>query len=557
MEGTARIINGADLLTNEENRKELKEHVKQNKLIGLPTETVYGLGGNSMSSTSLKKIFEMKKRPTSDPLISHVFSLSQAFEQLYEINIFEKYILYILNRHFWPGPLSIIGKAKGELPLLLTANTQFCAVRLPNNKVAQEIIKICEFPIAAPSANKFQHISPTTALHVFDEFANEDLLIYDNGQCDIGIESTVVKIVKHFKKKEENGAEEINTVEEEREEVVVDKEYEREKVEENNILLQLLENSNKELIHMTQQNDLMGRLRRFDFLQSRFHHIDEERKKNSYIYNQIIKYKKLYDYSLVIYRRGKYTKKEIEDVLKKDGFLKDIKVELCQKIEFEMLKKRNEIPENSYTETMEYRNGVHNATNCLNNKEEERNNHTIPCEHKEYFLCSDKKKSTEKENTENSNCTSFVSPGMLLTHYSPAVCTYMVTMATNGRNDVFHLKEKKEFPLHCKNCILLDIGSSMSKYQSHFLKYINIAHDPQFSQISHIKYTTKHFFACLREAEKDAIELKGQSILISTIHLNLLVEEWLSLYDRIFRASSGKKLLFICNDDMVSLFRNS
>lgn len=205
----ALIIKGNEIFENEDLRKKLKEHIEGDKLIGIPTETVYGLGGNSLSQRSLQNIFRMKNRPVSDPIISHVYNIYQAYDQLYHINIYEKYIIYILSKYFWPGPLSIIAKAKKEAPLILTAYTQFCAVRIPDNKITREIIKICNTPIAAPSANKFQHISPTNSLHVYDEFKNEDLLIFDDGQCDVGIESTVLKITKYRINHEDKNTDEV------------------------------------------------------------------------------------------------------------------------------------------------------------------------------------------------------------------------------------------------------------------------------------------------------------------------------------------------------------
>lgn len=108
----ALIIKGNEIFENEDLRKKLKEHIEGDKLIGIPTETVYGLGGNSLSQRSLQNIFRMKNRPVSDPIISHVYNIYQAYDQLYHINIYEKYIIYILSKYFWPGPLSIIAKAK-------------------------------------------------------------------------------------------------------------------------------------------------------------------------------------------------------------------------------------------------------------------------------------------------------------------------------------------------------------------------------------------------------------------------------------------------------------
>ena len=164
-------------------------------LVSFPTETVYGLGANALNESALEKIFHAKGRPKSDPLIVHISSLFQA-ESLTEMPPFQRQCFDILGKAFWPGPLSLIVKASKIVPKLITAGGDSIAIRIPSGKVAQSLLIKANIPIAAPSANRFGHVSPTKAQHVFDDLGNyPNLLILDHSEtCDIGIESTVVKI---------------------------------------------------------------------------------------------------------------------------------------------------------------------------------------------------------------------------------------------------------------------------------------------------------------------------------------------------------------------------
>ncbi|UKK01214.2 hypothetical protein MACK_002027 [Theileria orientalis] len=163
-------------------------------LVAIPTETVYGLAGNIYIEQSLKRIFEIKNRPFNDPLIVHVDSFMTALEDLYDVNMFEAFIMLYLANRFTPGPLTMVAKCNSNVSGLLTNNTGFLATRCPDNEVCRALLRYLNIPLAAPSANKFGHISPTCAEHVYDEFSNEELHILDGGQCKIGIESTVIKI---------------------------------------------------------------------------------------------------------------------------------------------------------------------------------------------------------------------------------------------------------------------------------------------------------------------------------------------------------------------------
>ncbi|CRH03668.1 threonylcarbamoyl-AMP synthase, putative [Plasmodium relictum] len=550
----AKIIQGLDLLNNEDIKRKLKQHIDNNYLIGLPTETVYGLGGNSLNEDSLKNIFQMKNRPVSDPIISHVYDISQAFEQLYHINIFEKYIIYVLSKKFWPGPLSIIAKAKKNVPLILTAHTKFCAVRIPNNMIAREIIKICETPIAAPSANKFQHISPTNSLHVFEEFKDENILIFDDGQCDVGIESTVLKITK-FKKRNnvdpqkihKNFNNKINNIQEKHilnnsipedfnfsndkndnnnndDEVTTDNEYENEYKGELKLLRDLTNSQKSE-----------SNIEMYVKLKNIFENIESNKEKSYYIYEKILKYKRLYDYRIIIYRRGKYTKNDIEEVLMNNNLLNNIKVDLYKKIKFEDLgifQKKSEYQNDDNFKVIDNNNNNNNNDNIINENTYKQN---------KKFL--QEPKNTNQEKNE-------VSPGLLITHYSPFVSTYMVDIISKKENKNNNLSN-----IQLNKCIFLDIGNSFINYQNYFLKYINIYYD-NLSEEEQIKYVTKNFFLFLRKAETLAISNKAKNILISIVNFKSSDELYFSIFDRIFRSASGKILKVFMNNGELQILNN-
>jgi len=221
------------------------ERIQQGSLVSFPTETVYGLGCNALDPTAIEKVFRAKERPLTDPLILHVYpptdawSLWQAFHtpttttgeeyENYNNRIptsYEKQVLTILTQAFWPGPLTLVAKAASHIPSIVMANTGYVACRSPSHPIAQSLIQQAHVPIAAPSANKFGHVSPTIAQHVWDDLHMEDVWILDpllhlntttatlhenqqkiqqqqdeedmNDQvsivCNVGVESTVAKI---------------------------------------------------------------------------------------------------------------------------------------------------------------------------------------------------------------------------------------------------------------------------------------------------------------------------------------------------------------------------
>jgi L-threonylcarbamoyladenylate synthase len=165
-----------------------KKILCNNELIAIPTETVYGLAGNAYNETALIQIFKLKNRPFYNPLIVHIKSASSITDVA--IDIPESAM--ILAEKFWPGPLTLVLKKKSHISDLVTAGKDTVAVRVPNHPVALELLNKLEFPLAAPSANPFGSISPTNADHVFNYFGRKLEVILDGGECERGIESTII-----------------------------------------------------------------------------------------------------------------------------------------------------------------------------------------------------------------------------------------------------------------------------------------------------------------------------------------------------------------------------
>ncbi len=174
----------------EENIKAAAEIIKSGGLVAFPTETVYGLGANGLNEIAVAKIFEAKQRPTFNPLILHIAS----FEQINLIAEAENKIAKELIKIFWPGPLTLVLKKKKIVPEIVTAGNTTVAVRMPANKVARKLIEYSGVPVAAPSANAFGFLSPTTAEHVANQLGNKVEMILDGGSTEIGIESTIIEI---------------------------------------------------------------------------------------------------------------------------------------------------------------------------------------------------------------------------------------------------------------------------------------------------------------------------------------------------------------------------
>lgn len=163
--------------------------IKSGGLVVMPTETVYGLGGNACLDSSAKKIYAAKGRPSDNPLIIHISDPHDAEKYAYTCDIY-----YKLANAFMPGPLTIVLKKKDIIPYSVTGGLDTVAIRCPQHPVANALIKYCGVPIAAPSANISGKPSPTCATHVIHDLDGKVDMIIDGGECDIGLESTIVSI---------------------------------------------------------------------------------------------------------------------------------------------------------------------------------------------------------------------------------------------------------------------------------------------------------------------------------------------------------------------------
>jgi len=163
--------------------------LKQGELVAIPTETVYGLAGNALDNAVVAKIFAVKDRPEFDPLIVHVPSLLAAEE--YVTSIPKK--AERLAQLFWPGPLTIVLTKKDDrIPPLVTSGLPTVGLRCPDHTLTRKLLAALPFPLAAPSANPFGYVSPTSAQHVNDQLGKKINYILDGGVCTVGIESTII-----------------------------------------------------------------------------------------------------------------------------------------------------------------------------------------------------------------------------------------------------------------------------------------------------------------------------------------------------------------------------
>ncbi|MBC7884791.1 MAG: threonylcarbamoyl-AMP synthase [Saprospiraceae bacterium] len=167
--------------------------LRKGEAVAIPTETVYGLGANALNVSAVAKIFQIKQRPTFDPLIIHLPSFHKVIDYVEDIP--EK--LSLLAEKFTPGPLTILLKKKDIIPDMVTSGSPYVAVRIPAHPITKTLLENLDFPLAAPSANPFGYISPTTAQHVADQLGNKIFYILDGGPCDVGLESTIVGVNEH------------------------------------------------------------------------------------------------------------------------------------------------------------------------------------------------------------------------------------------------------------------------------------------------------------------------------------------------------------------------
>lgn len=163
--------------------------INEGKVVAFPTETVYGLGANAFNALAVAKIYELKERPSFDPLIVHISNTND----IKKLVSTDNEIVYKLAEKFWPGPLTIILPKKDSVPDIVTAGLPNVGVRMPNNEIALKLIELSGCPIAAPSANKFGKLSPTTAKHVKKHLPKVDFIL-DGGKTTIGIESTIISL---------------------------------------------------------------------------------------------------------------------------------------------------------------------------------------------------------------------------------------------------------------------------------------------------------------------------------------------------------------------------
>lgn len=176
------------MISRESDLKQAIQLLKDGELVGIPTETVYGLAGHGLNPAAIVKIFEVKNRPFFDPLILHI---SGAME-------LEKYAhsipddAYKLANKFWPGALTILLPKKDIIPDLVTSALPDAGFRVPNHPLTLALLKELEFPLAAPSANPFGYVSPTSVQHVEEQLGEKIKLILDGGICNVGVESTII-----------------------------------------------------------------------------------------------------------------------------------------------------------------------------------------------------------------------------------------------------------------------------------------------------------------------------------------------------------------------------
>jgi L-threonylcarbamoyladenylate synthase len=165
-------------------------HLKAGNLVAIPTETVYGLAASALNEQAVANIFKTKNRPFFDPLIVHVADLASAKKYVKEMPAEAE----LLFNTFSPGPLTILLPKNNTISDLVTAASPLVAIRIPRHPLTLQLLTMLDFPLAAPSANPFGYVSPTTASHVFDNLGGKIPFILDGGACEVGLESTIVGI---------------------------------------------------------------------------------------------------------------------------------------------------------------------------------------------------------------------------------------------------------------------------------------------------------------------------------------------------------------------------
>jgi len=167
------------------------EALREGQVVAFPTETVYGLGANALDAKAVGRIFEAKGRPPTNPLIVHVASLDDVSSVVREWPDCAQQ----LAERFWPGPLTLVLRKNALIPGIVTAELETVGVRIPRHPVARRLIELAGVPVAAPSANRYMGVSPTTAEHVLKGLSNEIDWVVDSGPTEVGLESTVLSLV--------------------------------------------------------------------------------------------------------------------------------------------------------------------------------------------------------------------------------------------------------------------------------------------------------------------------------------------------------------------------
>ena len=176
------------------NYEELKapaEAIKEGKLVIFPTETVYGIGANAIDEEAVRNIYIAKGRASDNPLIAHISDIKMLDDLVLEVGEIERKLI----KNFWPGPLTIVFKKKPIVPDIITGGLDTVAVRMPSNEIAHKLIEYSNCPIAAPSANISGKPSGTQIEDIIEELDGKVEYIIDNGKVDIGVESTVIRVV--------------------------------------------------------------------------------------------------------------------------------------------------------------------------------------------------------------------------------------------------------------------------------------------------------------------------------------------------------------------------
>lgn len=168
--------------------REAVVHLNAGGIVAIPTETVYGLAANAYDPEAVLRVFEAKQRPSFDPLIVHVRDLAQVEEV---VDVIPDDARALMAR-FWPGPLTLVLARSGRVPDIVTSGLDTVGVRMPAHPMALELLRSLAFPLAAPSANPFGYVSPTTAQHVADQLGDRVDHILDGGPCVVGVESTII-----------------------------------------------------------------------------------------------------------------------------------------------------------------------------------------------------------------------------------------------------------------------------------------------------------------------------------------------------------------------------